>query len=160
MSLKSAVLLPLTVMLAMPSTSSATDALGAAWQQAYQELQQNQEAMYQPGGSCSDPQQARQDKMDKFSLPSFPSLLEDCGFDGIFDSGGGFDIFGSIFDGIGGVFCGYTTKDIGGWFGYDLPDFVDDGLDYGHQFDYRLLDVDTNGSWRIFDVQYQDKTGY
>ncbi|EKO3607053.1 hypothetical protein M6C35_001961 [Vibrio metschnikovii] len=79
--------------------------------------------------TCKSPSQLHKEKMEKYRIPDFPSLLEDCGLNGILDAFGG-KIFGSIKFPDMGSFCGYTGKDVAGWYGVDVPGEVSGGSSF------------------------------
>jgi len=71
--------------------------------------------------TCQSASALHEQKMNKYKLPEFPSLLADCGFGDLIASFG-FDLNFGI-DDIKG-FCGYTGSDIASWYGADISNGV------------------------------------
>ncbi|BCL74110.1 hypothetical protein TUMSATVNIG1_60940 (plasmid) [Vibrio nigripulchritudo] len=92
--------------------------------------------------TCESPSEMHKRKMEKYKMPTLPSLLNDCGINEILQSFGG-EIFGSILGGIGDteLFCGYTPRDIGNWYGVDIGSGAIEGR----------LGIDVNVSESLFD---------
>ncbi len=79
--------------------------------------------------ACKSSSQLHQEKLARYSMPAFPSLLEDCGLNSILDSFAG-KLFSKVKLPDFGNFCGYSAKDIAGWYGVDVPDSVGGGAEY------------------------------
>ncbi|MEZ8238660.1 MULTISPECIES: hypothetical protein [Vibrio] len=79
--------------------------------------------------TCKSSSQLLQEKMSRYGMPEFPSLLEDCGLNELINGFGG-EIFKSIKLPDFGNFCGYSAKDIGNWYGVDMPDSIGTGVGY------------------------------
>ncbi|MFM2668573.1 hypothetical protein AAFX24_27920 [Vibrio mediterranei] len=80
---------------------------------------------------CMSASALHQQKMAKYQVPTLPSILEDCGINDMLSGFAG-DIFGSIGIGDISLFCGYTARDIGGWYGIEGPNSIGIGAEYGY----------------------------
>jgi len=97
---------------------------------------------------CKSSSQLHQEKLDRYAMPTFPSLLRDCGLDSILDAFGG-KLFAKINIPDFGNFCGYSAKDIDNWYGAGIPDSVVGGVDYH----FEGVDVeDLLGGQKLFEV--------
>lgn len=105
--------------------------------------------------SCKSPSKLHEEKMNKYSLPSFPSLLEDCGINDLLNKFGG-DLFKSFSANLPDISaCGYNTKDMASWFGYDSTSVgIDVNVNYGSKSPSELL----NGSQNVFDANFDLST--
>lgn len=91
--------------------------------------------------SCKSSSQLLQEKLDRYGMTEFPSLMNDCGLDGLISAFGG-EIFGSINLPDFGNFCGYSAKDVSSWYGVDVPDSIGAGssFNFGQVDASNLLD--------------------
>lgn len=80
--------------------------------------------------ACVSASTLHQQKVNKYKLPSLPSLLEDCGINDMIEGFGG-SIFGGFDIPIGdfNLFCGYSARDVAGWYGVNSPNSI--GLEGG-----------------------------
>lgn len=84
--------------------------------------------------SCKAPSKLHEEKMAKYALPTFPSLLEDCGLNDLLGKFGG-ELFKSFKMDLPDIsICGYNTKDMASWFGVDYDGSV--GVDVGTSYDF------------------------
>lgn len=108
--------------------------------------------------SCKSPSALHNEKMAKYSMPDFPSLLEDCGLNDLIGKFGG-ELFNSFkIDMPDFSVCGYNTKDMASWFGVDYNGSigVDGKVSFGGQLDAKSL---INGNTKIFDGGFKFSDG-
>lgn len=97
---------------------------------------------------CVAPSVLHEQKMNKYKMPDMPSLLEDCGINSLLEGFGGslFKSFKVNMPDVG-LFCGYTAKDVAGWYGVDVPGHVGGSLGGDYTFgDIQASDLITGDS--------------